>query len=92
MRDEWVRTSETDPILVDFLPDGDLGTPGRLGMTFAPGMRAGSLGGWWERELATDIRRLEEEFGGDVLVSLMESHEYHGYEYPSFWRSPASGA
>ena len=38
MRDEWVGTSETDPILVDFLPDKEVGTPGRLGMTFAPGM------------------------------------------------------
>jgi hypothetical protein len=27
MRDEWAGTSETDPILVDFLPDDDVGTP-----------------------------------------------------------------
>ena len=91
MRDEWVRTSETDPILVDFLPDDDLGTPGRLGITFAPGMRAGSLGGWWERELATDMRRLEEEFEAHVLVSLMESHEYHGYRIPELLERPSIG-
>jgi predicted protein tyrosine phosphatase len=91
MRDEWVRTSETDPILVDFLPDNDLGTPGRLGMTFAPGMRAGSLGGRWERELATDIRRLEKEFGADVLVSLLERNEYHGYRIPELLEKPSVG-
>jgi hypothetical protein len=45
MRDEWVGTSDTDPIEVDFLPDNEVGTPGRLGMTFAPGMWAGSVRG-----------------------------------------------
>jgi hypothetical protein len=49
VKDEWVGTSETDPILVDFLLDDEVGTPGRLGMTFAPGMWAGSVRGRWER-------------------------------------------
>jgi protein-tyrosine phosphatase len=80
MRDEWVGTSETDPIQVDFLPDDEVGTPGRLGMTFAPGMWAGSVRGRWERDLAADMRALEEEHETDVLVSLMEDHEYHGYQ------------
>ena len=44
MRNEWVRTSETDPIPVDSLPDDEVGTPGRLGMTSAPGMWAESVG------------------------------------------------
>jgi rhodanese-related sulfurtransferase len=79
---EWVGTSETDPIQVDFLPDGEMGAPGRLGMTFAPGMWAGSVGGRWERDLAADVRALEEEHETDVLVSLMEDHEYHGYRIP----------
>ena len=82
MRDEWVGTSETDPILVDFLPDDEMGAPGRLGMTFAPGMWAGSVGGRWERDLAADLRELEEEYETDVLVSLMEEHEYRGYRIP----------
>ena len=56
--------------------------PGRLGMTFAPGMWAGSVGGRWERDLATDLRALEEKYETDVLVSLMEKHEYHGYQIP----------
>jgi protein-tyrosine phosphatase len=82
MRNEWVATSQTDPIQVDFLPYGEVGTPGRLGMTFAPGMWAGSVGGRWERELAADMRALEEENETHVLVSLMEDHEYHGYRIP----------
>jgi protein-tyrosine phosphatase len=80
VRDEWVGTSQTDPIQVDFLPDHEVGAPGRLGMTFAPGMWAGSVRGRWERDLATDMRELEEEHEADILVSLMENHEYHGYQ------------
>jgi protein tyrosine/serine phosphatase len=82
VRDEWVGTSETDPILVDFLPDDEVGTPGRLGMTFAPGMWARSVRGRWERDLATDLQALEEKHETNVLVSLMEDHEYHGYRIP----------
>ena len=82
MRDGWVGTSETDPIPVDFLTDDEVGTPGRLGMTFAPGMWAGSVRGRWERNLAADMRALEEEYETNVLVSLMEDHEYRGYQIP----------
>lgn len=91
MRDEWVGTSETDPILVDFLPNDELGTPGRLGMTFAPGMWAGSVGGRWERDLAADIRALEEEYDTDVLVSLMEDQEYRGYRIPELLERDSIG-
>jgi protein-tyrosine phosphatase len=91
MRDEWVGTSETDPILVHFLPDDEVGTPGRLGMTFAPGMWAGSVGGRWERDLAADVRALEEEHETDVLVSLMEDHEYRGYRIPELLEQESIG-
>lgn len=84
MRDEWVGTSETDPIQVDFLPDDQVKTAGRLGMTFAPGMWAGTVHGRWERDLASDMQELEEKHGTNVLVSLMEEHEYHGYRIPEF--------
>jgi protein-tyrosine phosphatase len=82
MREEWVGTSETNPIQVDFLPNDEVGSPGRLGMTFAPGMWAGSVGGRWERDLAADMRALEKEHGTDALISLMEDHEYRGYRIP----------
>ena len=91
MRDEWVGTSETDPIEVDFLPDDEVTTSGRFGMTFAPGMWAGSVGGRWERDLAADVRALEEEYETDVLVSLMEDHEYRGYRIPELLERDSIG-
>ncbi len=91
MRDEWVGTSETDPIQVDFLPDDEVQTPGRLGMTFAPGMWAGSVQGRWERDLAADMRALEEEYETGVLVSLMEKHEYQGYRIPELLEQESIG-
>ena len=91
MRNEWVGTSETDPIMVDLLPDDEVGTPGRLGMTFAPGMWAGSVRGRWERDLATDLHALEEKHETNVLVSLMEDHEYHGYRIPELLEGDSIG-
>jgi protein-tyrosine phosphatase len=91
MRDEWVETSDTDPIEVDFLPDNKVGTPGRLGMTFAPGMWAGSVRGRWERDLAADMRALEEGHETEVLVSLMEDHEYRGYRIPELLERDSIG-
>ena len=85
MVEKRTRTSETDPVEVDFLPDGETHTRGRLGMTFAPGMRAPSLGGDWERDLATDMEALENEHGVGMLVSLMEEHEYRGYGIPELY-------
>lgn len=91
MRDEWVGTSDTDPILVDFLPNDEIPAPGRLGMTFAPGMWAGSVQGRWERDLAADMRALEEEYETDVLVSLLEKHEYRGYQIPELLEKDSFG-
>ena len=91
MRDEWVRTSETDPISVDLLSDDEVGTPGRLGMTFAPGMWAGSVRGRWERDLAADMRALEKKHETNVLVSLMEDHEYRGYRIPELLEQESIG-
>lgn len=86
-----VRTSNTDPIQVDFVSDDQVGTRGRLGMTFAPGMRAPALGGDWERDLATDLEALEEKHGIGMLVSLMEEHEYSGYEIPDLYERDEFG-
>jgi protein-tyrosine phosphatase len=91
VRDEWVGTSQTDPIQVDFLPDHEVRAPGRLGMTFAPGMWAGSVRGRWERDLATDMRELEEEHEADILVSLMKDHEYRGYQIPELLEQDSIG-
>ena len=71
-----VRTSESDPIRVDFLPaDAGLG-PARLGMTLAPGKKASGVAGQWERDLGSDLERLVNAHNARVLVSLLEEHEY----------------
>jgi protein-tyrosine phosphatase len=73
-KETW--TSDTHPIRADFLPDETLGLPGKLGMTFAPGMKDFA----WDRDAPKDLRLLSEEYGADVLVSLMEDFEYDKYE------------
>lgn len=79
-----VRTSTTDPIAVFWVDAAAHGTPGRLGLTFAPGKRAAGLvvGGVWRRDLDLDLARLREHHGVDVLVSLMETHEYGALGVP----------
>ncbi len=70
-----IRTSESHPLRVDWLPD--LGLPGRVGLTFAPGKRSVSkyLGGAWRRDLDKDLARLVDEERVGVLVCLLEDHE-----------------
>jgi protein-tyrosine phosphatase len=61
---------------VDFIPDKALGsTEGSLGMTFAPGMK--DFG--WNRDMKADMQRLREHWNTDVLLSLIEIHEYDFY-------------
>lgn len=70
-----IRTSDTDPIRVDFLPEPALGLRGRVGLTFAPGKNVHGMAGIWRRNLAADLARLRETYGAKVLVSLVEDHE-----------------
>jgi protein-tyrosine phosphatase len=69
-----MRTSETDPIRVDFLAPADVGLPGRIGLTFAPGKK--DRFGRWHRDLNADLQRLREHYKVDRLVSLMQAYEY----------------
>ncbi len=85
MGNEQVMTSETHPIYADFVPEEHTKAPGRLGMTFAPGMKARRLRGRWDRDLEADLGVLREEYGADVLVSVMEEHEYQGYKIPELF-------
>jgi protein-tyrosine phosphatase len=82
VRDQEEKTSESHPIRVDFLPQEEVGLPGRLGMTFAPGKKSEGADGVWERDLETDLKRLTEEYHVEVLVSLMERIEYSYLEVP----------
>ena len=85
MSNEQVMTSETHPIYADFVPEEHTKVPGRLGMTFAPGMKARGVRGRWDRDLRADLGVLREEYGADVLVSVMEEHEYQGYKIPELF-------
>ncbi len=86
MGEAGMRTSGYHKIRVDFVPSEEMDAQGRLGMTFAPGMKAGTTHGeWrWERDLSADMRKLK-ELGTDVLVSVMEEHEYRHYEVPDLY-------
>lgn len=70
------RTSESHPIRVDFVTTEKLLLPGRIGLTFAPGKKHLGMTGHWDRELDTDLARLRAEYGTDLLVSLIEEHEF----------------
>ena len=89
MNETKVRTSESHAIRVNFVPSEEVDAPGRLGMTFAPGMKADTTHGeWrWERDLGADLRKLKEGFGTDVLVSVMEEHEYREYEISALYET-----
>jgi protein-tyrosine phosphatase len=71
------KTSESHPLRVDFVDCAAVALRGRLGMTFAPGKKQrDALTGPWDRDLDSDLARLRDEYHTDVLVSLMEEHEY----------------
>jgi len=76
------KTSETDPLCIDTLPVGPLG--GLIGMTLCPGKRvASAFSGEWERDLAADFAGIA-GWGADVIVSLMEPHEFALLGVPQF--------
>ena len=63
---------------LDGLPDA-----GRLGLTLAPGKKGPSYyGGYWDRDLETDLHVLRDEIGVDVLVTLMEQDEMAAAQIP----------
>ncbi|HTP25702.1 MAG TPA: cyclin-dependent kinase inhibitor 3 family protein [Anaeromyxobacteraceae bacterium] len=78
-----IRTSQTDPIRVDFLPQNTHGLPGRLGMTFAPGKRWRGAYSTWDRDLGADLERLRDEYHTDVLLTLLEQSEMRMARIPN---------
>src|SRR4028118_145733 len=84
-----VRTSITHPIRVDFIDSQymslpDVSLPGRLGLTFAPGKKqSAALTGHWDRDLETDLERLRRHWHTDVLLSLIEEHEFTALGIPT---------
>jgi protein-tyrosine phosphatase len=78
------RTSETHPLQVNFIDRGELDLPGRIGLTFAPGKKQrDALTGAWDRDLETDLCALRDKFQTNLLVSLIEEHEFLELQIPS---------
>ena len=69
-----IRTSETDPIRVDFLPRAVHGLLGDIGLTLASGKQDVANG--WLRDLGMDMVRLRRVFRTDCLVSLLDASEF----------------
>jgi protein-tyrosine phosphatase len=72
MKQRAVRNSVNSPLSIDAvrLPCG-----GEIGMTICPGKQGQSdYGGFWERDLETDIRAIS-DWGASVVVTLMEEDE-----------------
>lgn len=76
------RTSESDPIIVNFLEETPW--PGRVGLTFAPGKwQEDAETGVWHRNLTQDLDHLASKYQTAVLVSLLEEHERRELLIPS---------
>ncbi len=70
-------TSQSHPIRVDFVSPDVVASPGRIGLTFAPGKKDSSAWtGAWNRDLDADLGRLRSHYGTDVLVSLIEDGRF----------------
>jgi ADP-ribosyl-[dinitrogen reductase] hydrolase len=77
-----VRTSITDPIRIDAVtaPCGS----GQIGMTLCPGRRdRHSANGEWARDLDSDLDVVA-AWKPDVLVTLLEHHEFEELGIPDF--------
>lgn len=72
-----IRTSLTHPLRVDFIAKEQMVLPGRIGLTLAPGKhQRDGLTGNWQRDLDADLERLRMHWQTDVLLSLIEEHEF----------------
>lgn len=72
--EEIVRTSVTDPLLINEVVAGGFG--GRVGMTFCPGKRDRSWRGpSWRRDLALDLDVIV-AWEAQIVVTLLEDHEF----------------
>ncbi|NJK37430.1 MAG: protein phosphatase [Oscillatoriales cyanobacterium RM2_1_1] len=79
------RTSENDPILVDFLPQQSVRTRGKLGMTCAPGKKHQGMHFLWDRDLSQDLDRLQCHYRVNWLISLLEDLELEAVQIPGLF-------
>lgn len=77
-----VRTSATHPLLIDAVPAPIGG--GQIGMTFCPGkIDDAAMTGSWRRDLNADLDVVA-EWQPDLILTLMESHEFDLLGVPHF--------
>lgn len=79
-----IITSETLPIKVDLLPAETIGLPGNLGLTLAPGVKHTYNTEIWDRDLDKDLEYLRDQYHIDLLVTLLEEHEFESLYIPTF--------
>lgn len=79
-----IRTSEDSPIRIDFIQSAEFPKLNRLGVTFAPGKKQPNplSGPAWDRDLVTDLVRMRDHYGIDVLLSLIEDRELEELQIP----------
>lgn len=70
-----IKTSESDPIKVDFLTSEELMQPGQIAMTIAPGKQDEEANVIWQRDLQADLDRLRKDYAVNRLVCLLEGEE-----------------
>ena len=69
------RNSENDPLRIAELIVP--GMPGLIGMTICPGKNGPSIhGGLWNRDFKTDMHFIRRIWRADVMVTLLEMHEF----------------
>lgn len=78
-------TSDSDPIRVDFLPQSVTRLGGEVGLTLAPGKCNVGMVAHWQRNLHQDLMRLRHHYGTDVLVTLLEAHEFSQLQIESLF-------
>lgn len=81
-----IYTSATHPIEVNFLTRELLKQPGRIGLTMAPGKQDEESKQIWQRNLQTDLNRLQTEYGIDRWVCLLEEDELDQLGIPTLLR------
>lgn len=79
-----IATSDSHPLFVDFLIT-PVPLAGRIGMTLAPGKRNMGMTAHWQRDLAIDLDRLRDCYQPNLLVSLIESHEFDLLKIPDLF-------
>ncbi|HZG38257.1 MAG TPA: dual specificity protein phosphatase family protein [Nodosilinea sp.] len=77
------HTSESLPLVVDFLPPDRLPSSGQLGFTIAPGRNDEDSKAIWQRDLQADLTRLKEHYSVDRLVCLLGADERAGLNIPT---------